>query len=386
VSSSLSEPSLRFLLPASNENRWTDLLASFIETDPQPLAKLLNLAGPFGVHREVSIIRDDHREDRLDLLLTRRGDDSPLAVIEAKVLSDLGRRQLDRYRDSFPGAESYAVLHLQALPVGAALPHPWQPLAWETVLDAYSRSEHPWVSLTARAWQTQLHALVPSVDARTVWNAVPDSPRDFELALRARMVWLATAMNSWCDLAHDLVQSSAGGSWVSRMWQAIPGLDHVVSCEVEEGMTAQAWRPNPHRPYSERMVGPSVWVGLRQDDVDTSANFDWQHLIRVFRHTILDEEDEPTDDRHWLRTRPNLRDPGDRKRWEDAGAPMWLGKGFGMAQAVNHRGCMFGARYLLTPTTTLGEIDQEMRRLQGLIEQMAAVPYPSPAQRWTPTA
>jgi hypothetical protein len=47
---------------------------------------------------------------------------------------------------------------------------------------------------------------------------------------------------------------------------------------------------------------------------------------------------------------------------------------------------MFGARYLLTPTATLGEIDHEMRRLQGLIEQMAAVPYPSPAQRWTPTA
>jgi len=73
----LSEPSLRFLLPAWNENRWTDLLASFIETDPQPLAKLLNLAGPFAVHREVSISRDDHREDRLDLLLTRRRDDSP---------------------------------------------------------------------------------------------------------------------------------------------------------------------------------------------------------------------------------------------------------------------------------------------------------------------
>lgn len=60
-------------------------------------------------------------------------------------------------------------------------------------------------------------------------------------------------------------------------------------------MTTQAWRPDPDHPYSERMVGPSVWVGLRQDDVDTSANFDWQHLIRIFRHTILDEEDEPTD-------------------------------------------------------------------------------------------
>jgi len=42
------------------------------------------------------------------------------------------------------------------------------------------------------------------------------------------------------------------------------------------------------------MVGPYVWVGLRQDGVDTSANFDWQHLIRVFRHTIRDEDGEPT--------------------------------------------------------------------------------------------
>jgi len=56
------------------------------------------------------------------------------------------------------------------------------------------------VAATARAWLTQLDSLVPHVDARTVWNEVPDDAAGFELALRARIVWLSGRMDSWCDL------------------------------------------------------------------------------------------------------------------------------------------------------------------------------------------
>jgi hypothetical protein len=48
----------------------------------------------------------------------------------------------------------------------------------------------------------QLPSLVPHVDANTVWNEVPDDAAGFELALRARIVWLSGRMDSWCNLDH----------------------------------------------------------------------------------------------------------------------------------------------------------------------------------------
>jgi hypothetical protein len=55
-----------------------------------------------------------------------------------------------------------------------------------------------------------------------------------------------------------------------------------------------------------------------------------------------------------------------------AGAPKWLGKGYGMATSRTHQVCAFGARLQFPPTITLGELDAEMRKLTSLITDLAA--------------
>jgi len=326
------------------------------------------------VRREVVVPGQvDRKSDRLDLLLLRDG--RQLAAIEVKVLSDLGPQQLARYLDAFPDAGSHHVLHLGRLPLSLRAAPQWRSLTWESVLTAYSDSAHPWVAATAQAWLTQLDSLVPHVDASTVWNEVPDDAAGFELALRARIVWLSGRMDSWCDLDHDLGLSSGGGAWVADMSAAAASPSHRVIAEIQEGLSAQAWRMDRDRPYRSRLVGPVVLVGLRQDGVSTSAEFDWHLLHRLFQDRIVDDGGQVLDGRAWQTTAASPRDPIDRQRWQtivDAGAPKWLGKGWGMAVArSHHQACAFGARFVIPPTTTLGEIDAELQRLQGLIAEMA---------------
>ncbi len=52
-----------------------------------------------------------------------------------------------------------------------------------------------------------------------------------------------------------------------------------------------------------------------------------------------------------------------------AGAPGWIGKGYGMATARTHAVCAFGARIQLDPRITLGQIDAELQDLQTLDHQ-----------------
>jgi hypothetical protein len=146
----LAVPDLQFIVPATNENRWSDLLASLISTDPGPIAQFVG-AKPDEVQREV-VVRGqvDRKSDRLDLLLLRNG--HPLAAIEVKVLSDLGPRQLARYLEAFPDAGAHHVLHLGQLPLSLRTAPQWQSLTRESVLTAHSQSAHPWVADTARAW------------------------------------------------------------------------------------------------------------------------------------------------------------------------------------------------------------------------------------------
>ena len=170
------QPDLSYVIPGWSENRWSDLLASLIKTDPAPLADLIGIA-PDDVRREVAVPGEIRKSDRLDLLLTVG--ERQVATIEAKVLSDLGLDQLARYAKVFPDAARRYVLHLAALPVNPTTTPGWDELSWEAVLAAYSCSEHPWVAATATAWLRQLDTLVPAVDADTVWNDVPDDPPAF---------------------------------------------------------------------------------------------------------------------------------------------------------------------------------------------------------------
>jgi hypothetical protein len=140
-------------------------------------------------------------------------------------------------------------------------------------------------------------------------------------------------------------------------------------------MSAYEWRPDPKRPYRARFRGPVVLLGLRQDEVTTSADFDWKLRHRLYAEHVLDDHGAPQDYRVWQTTPPRPTDPSDRANWQSivaTGAPKWLGKGWGMKVAKSEQSCLFGGRFELMPNSTLGEIDAELRRLQPLIERMAA--------------
>lgn len=367
----MNAPDLHYVIPGWNENRWSDLLASLIKTDPGPIQQLIGVRTD-DVQREVTIPGSKPRtSDRLDLLLTQNG--RQVAAIEVKVLSDLGVDQLTRYRAAFPHLDAYCVLHLAGLPVSLG-DDQWQMLTWESVLGAYGASRHPWVATTARAWLDQLNSLVPRVDADTVWNDVADDPAGLELALRARIAWLARQISS-SRLGTDVVQSSGGGLWVLRIWTVTQISNLRVQVEVQEGLSATEWGFDPLRRYCDRIRGPAPLVGLRLSDVDTSESFDWGLLRDVFAEHVLDDRGVPKAGFSWQLTPASPRHPVDRAAWRDmveSGGPKWLGKGFGMAVAKQkYRECLFGARLQYLPTMTLGEIRDELARLEPLMEAMA---------------
>ncbi len=384
-----SPPDLSFLLPAANENRWSDLLAAVVSTDPGPLRHLLGVDFDT-VRREVSVARPDGRRqrDRLDLLLEREG--RAVAVIEVKVLSDLGPRQLERYEQAFPDVSSYQVLHLSRLPVGLSAASAWKSLTWETVLTAYAQeSRHPWVRVTASAWLSTIASVVPQVGPATVWNDVPDDAPGFELALRARIAWLGNQLDATCTLEHDMVQSSGGGNWCVRMRAPSPSAKHYVAAELQEGLTAYEWKPKPERPYRERLPGPVVLLGLWAGPVTTSEDFDWDLLGRL-ANQLVDPEGEPPDGRAWQRTPARPTDPVDRARWQamvDAGMPRWVGKGWGMRVAKSAGECHFGARYALPPTSTLAEVLAELDGMARLVERIStALASPAAGSRYSATS
>jgi hypothetical protein len=297
-------------------------------------------------------------------------------VIEAKVLSDIQPDQLRRYEQAFPSADAYHLLHLEAYPATAfQRQHPkWKPLTWEAVLDAYERSENGWIVGTVDAWRRHLKLSIPRVGPDTAWNDVRPVAADFELDMRARMVWLARAMDGWCEIEHDLVQSSAGGSWVVRMKVPSTRPGYRLGLELEEGMTAQQWRPDPLVPFSQRMKGPRIWLGLVLES-DSSETFDWDALFAFFAEHVLDAGGQLRE-RAWSTTRSNLRDPDDRQRWADArarsGAPEWIGKGYGMRSARTHGQCMFGAHFRLPPDAQLSDIDTELRSVEQFMRNLGA--------------
>jgi hypothetical protein len=364
-------PELSFVVPAANENRWSDLLATLIGTDPGPLGQLLGVSVDEVRREEVVPGLTGRHTDRLDLLLLHQGRQT--AAIEVKLLSDLGPQQLTRYEAAFPDAGQYRVLHLAGLPVNLREAPAWTSLTWEHVLEAYAHSSNPWVATTARAWHRQLGGLVPVVDATTRWNDVPDDPAGFELALRARIVWLSRQMDTWCEVEHDIVPSSGGGNWATRMWVNASSAEHYATAELQEGLTAYEWRPDPDRPYRDRVPGPVVLLGLRQEGAPTSEGFDWTLLHQMFSRHVLDENGVPSDGRAWQTTTARPADPVDKANWQAMvtdGAPAWLGKGWGMKVARTTSSCLFGARFGLPPDSTLADVDAELRHVQELLQRL----------------
>jgi hypothetical protein len=359
-------PVISFALPLGSEIRWSDMLAVLIATDPQPLVNMLNL-GPVAkvnVQREAAV-DPSHRPD-----IVVDADGQCLAVIEVKVLAGLGPLQLDGYASAVPEAGAYLVVFPQRLVIDLAAAPRWRGVSWETLLDKYRSSQDKWVATFAAAWLEHLDRSLPKVDAHTVWNDLVEG-EDFVIAMRARMSWVYGQLTPPPSVRHDLVSSAAGTSWVARMYTDAQAPGYRVVAEVEENLPVREF-PKCAGPGQRQPHGPSIRVCLLQHGVQTSAGFDWDYLLRMwpFMHQA------PLD---WVTNPAQPKAPHDRAGYQRivaAGAPPYLGSGFGEAQTKISNACMFGARAQLPATITLGELATKMQALPQLIMQMAAVEPP----------
>jgi hypothetical protein len=306
--------------------------------------------------------------DRIDLLV--RDGDRLRAVVEVKVLSGLGRRQLERYRQAHPDADDYLLVFPERLPTHVAQDAGWRPLTWDQLLDAFTESPHPWVAQTAAAWREHLDIALPAVDATTRWNALRVG-EDFVVAMRTRMSWVYDHLDPPAGIGHDLVESSAGVSWVARMNTPARDDEYVIRVEAEENL--------PVRDYpkyaGERTVvrGPSVKVCLVQTGVTTSARFNWDYLLALWRVMAAARAD-------WVTAPARPKAAHDRAGWQAmvaAGGPPYLGIGFGEAQARRSHECMFGARFQLPADIELAAVAGALHATATLMLDLARIEPPA---------
>lgn len=352
------------LVPLTSETRWSDLLAVLIAADPSCVSTLLGLPSDperVQVRREVS----GGRQSRVDLLVDVDG--QLTTVIEVKVLSGLGRGQLARYDDAWPDAGRRVLVFPGRLPIDGVAEAGWQPLPWEGLLAAFACSDDPWVARTAAAWQAHLLNATPALDGTTRWNdLVPEE--GFVVAMRARMSWVRQRMSPPPGVDHDLVTSAAGVSSVARLFRPAARSGYSILAEAEENLPVRDYPK--YAGHGPAVRGPSVKVCLRQDDVSTSAGFDWTYLLSLWPTMAAARND-------WVTNTARPKAPHDRAGWEtlvQAGGPRFLGVGYGEAQAKISRECMFGARFQLPPDVTLDEVVQALDETAGLVLALAAVP------------
>jgi hypothetical protein len=351
------------LLPLANENHWSDLLAVFIEADPATASAALGLHPPLAEPR----VRREARgsgKDRIDLLVHDGGELG--ALIEVKVLSGLGRGQLDRYRTAHPDATAYRLVFPAQLPLHLPPSSEWTSLTWDELLSAFTLSTNSWVAETATAWRAHLNAALPDVGPDTRWNDL-QAGEDFVIALRARMSWVYGAMRPPAPIEHDLVESAAGVSWVPRMNLAARQGGYLLRVEAEENLPVRDF-PKYASPSQPAPRGPSVKVCLVQAGVTTSAGFDWEYLLSLWQVMGPARDD-------WVTVPARPKAEHDRLAWQQmvaAGGPKYLGIGFGEAQARRSGECMFGARFQLPPDVPLQRVADELHGTANLMLTLAS--------------
>lgn len=313
-----------------------------MESDLITTASLLGVGDPNDliVQREVSSGRN-----RPDLVITSTAGNA-VGVIEVKLLSALGNRQLARYEAGVPEAEredtTFLLVHPERLPIPVDDRPRWQALSWEAVLGAFARSGDAWTAATAQAAIRHLDTALPDVGAETSWRQIP-AGEDFVVALRARQSWIYRQILDPPRGYKDLLSSSAGVSWVNvvRIPTGRPG--YSIIFEAEETLTVRDW---PKFAGQDHRVprGPSVRLCLIQEGVSTSADFDWDWLLHLWT-AYMAQADKP-----WVMNSSNPRaahDRAGRDRMRQLGAPKHLGIGYGEGQVRWTGECMFGARYFL---------------------------------------
>jgi hypothetical protein len=316
------------------------------------------------VHREVAV----DSTNRPDIVLAIDG--VRVAIIEVKVLAGLGANQLVRYQDAEPGADIYALIYPQRLAIPLA--GPWRGLTWETVLTAYARSDYPWVATTASAWLGHLDVALPKVGPGTIWNNLRFGD-DFVIAIRTRMSWLFNQIHPIADVEYDLASSSAGAAvgWLVQLYSRTPVPGYTITVEIEENLPVRDY-PKYFTAEGRLPLGPSAKVCLCQEGITTSTEFDWSYLLRLWPVMKQARSD-------WVRNAARPKAAHDREghaRIVAAGAPSFLGIGFGEAQTKINGCCMFGARIQFPPDITLADLGAEVTRLSNLTLDLARTSPP----------
>ena len=354
------------MLPLRSENRWSDLLAVLIETDPAPILNVVGL--DFVDADDVTVAREVYAGDnnRIDIVLTAAGKD--VAVIEVKVLAGPGRQQLERYEAARPDANRYVAVFPARLPMDTRHAPSWIPLAWEHILEAYATSANDWASSTATAWQHHLDKQLPPVSGDTRWSDLVIGD-DFVVAMRTRLSWIYSNLEPPLPLEKHLVGSSAGASAVVQLVTDARVENYRVIAEVEERLSVREI-PKVVTQTTE-LKGPSIKVALVQHGVETSSGFDWDYLHAMWplmKSAGVEWVTSPA--------RPKGHDRDGQRRIVASGSPRYLGIGFGEAQTKINRSCLFGIRLQLDRDVTLSTVVAAMLNMGELIREMATVPQP----------
>lgn len=352
---------MRFLVPLENENRWTDLLAVLIATDPAAAARPLRLGNITG--RQVTVAREVRggTGERVDLEVLVDG--RLRTVVEAKVLSGLNPGQLARYRAAYPSAGAYLLTHPARLVIDPGDGSGWRAISWETLLSPFTKSANPWVAETSAAWLDHLSMTLPHVNSRTRWNSLHRGD-PIPLVMRARMSWVYTRLKPPTPLVADFMASGGSKAWVARIQMPAPAAGYVVAAELEDP-SARSWPARFDPDGANPVTGPRVWVGLRQHGVKGSEGFSWDYLAALWPLMRSSRND-------WMATRPGLPAPHDRAAWDRIGAPLGLGYGFGHREATKRGVCMFGSRIRLPADIRLGDLVGELQNVAELLLTMAA--------------
>ena len=291
-------------------------------------------------------------------------DGRPQALVEVKVLSGLGPEQLERYDAGFPDVPSRLVLSPWRAPVDPGPSACWTTVTWSPLLKALSTSENPWVRTTAAAWSRHLEQGLPIVEPSTRWDDV-GTRHGLGLVLRARMDWLHERLDLDEPWTRDLVTAGIGGSPVLRICGRAAGDGHAVHLDLQEARPPQDF-PRADDPAADlRLRGPRGLVGLTLR-APTTQHFDWDLLHQLWRDVMQDARAD------WVKNAAKRKgvDKIHHARIVAAGAPPWLGVGYGDAWARKGHAALLGARFQLEPSSTLDDVLSALHRVVEMLGRM----------------
>lgn len=362
---------LRHLLSINSENAWSDLLATLMDADQTTTRQSLGIAGaaPLVIRREVAKPRARKLSDRPDLVVESAG--RTVAVMEVKLLAELGNEQLERYYRYVdePDREGcrFLAVSLQRIRLNTEHAVEWDNRTWEGLLAPFVSSPVPWVATTAAAWLRHIAAAISAVDGATVWNQIEGD--DLYLGLRLRSAYLHENVVVPAGSSTSLEEIGSGGLYAAMVDAPVPGSGYTVRWEATEHLPTQ---DVGKLADGSGLRGAEVRFFLVQQNVTSSRTYDWDHLNFLWREYLEAE--------NWIPWRPYP--PRKKLSWEidgvarlrQLGSPAFLGYGFGEGQARLSGEVHFGARFVLPPTATLAEVTEVLSRVAVIGSRMAKHP------------